>query len=236
MVRYKQTAIGIFWAILQPGLTTLIFAIVFSQVAKFDSPGVPYPLLVLSGLLLWLYVNNAVVFSANSIVTHSPLVTKVYFPRLLMPLAPVLAGLVELVIGFAILVAVMVIYGVGVTKNILLAPVFVLLAIVLTVGIGTFASALNVRFRDIKFALPFALQVWMFASPVFYPLEILSAKARTVMMFNPMAGILSGFRSALLGQPFDWELIGVGAGITLLILAASLLIFKRMEDDFADVI
>ncbi|HEV7700285.1 MAG TPA: ABC transporter permease [Pyrinomonadaceae bacterium] len=235
-VRYKQTAIGVFWAILQPALTTLIFAVVFKDVANFASSNVPYPLFVLSGLLVWLYVNNTISFSATSIVGNSPLVTKIYFPRLMMPLASVFAGLIELVIGLVILLAVMIFYGVRFTPNVLLSPLFLILAIVLAVGVGTLTSALNVQFRDVKFALPFALQIWMFSSPIFYPTDILSDSAKRLISFNPMTGILSGFRSALFDQPFDWSLIWKAVAGTTLILLVSILVFKHMEDDFADVI
>ena len=235
-VRYKQTAIGVLWAILQPGLSTLIFAVVFSQMSRFDSPGVPYPLLVLSGLLLWLFVNNTTLFASNSLIGSSDLVTKVYFPRLLLPIAAVSAGIIDLAIGFVMLLIVMAVYGTGFAASILLAPLFALQAVLLTLGIGAMMAALNVRFRDVKFALPFALQIWMFASPVFYPIEILSDRARQVLSFNPMNGILSGFRSALFGLPFDRQLISISVVVTLVVLAAGSLVFTRMEDDFADVI
>ncbi len=235
-VRYKQTAIGVLWAVLQPALTTVIFAVIFSQVARFDAPGVPYPVFVLSGLLIWLFVFNAVTFASNSLVGNTNLVTKIYFPRLIVPLAATLAGLVDLVPGFLILIGLMIVYGITVSIQIILAPVFIVLAVVMTLSLGCLFAALNVRFRDVKFALPFALQVWMFISPIFYPLDIVSERARAFFALNPMTGILQGFRASLFGGPFDWFAIGTSVGVTLLLLFLALFVFKQMEDDFADMI
>lgn len=235
-IRYRQTLIGVLWVVLQPVLTTAIFTVVFSNIAHFNSPIVSYPLFVFSGLLIWLFINNSVAFASNSLVGSSELVTKVYFPRLVLPFASMIAGLVDISIGFVILLALIIIFGVPLSVTVLIAPLFILIAAFLTLGIGTLCSALNVRFRDVKFALPFALQIWMFASPIFYPLDILSERARWAISFNPLTGILSGFRSALFGLDFDWAAIGVSAVITLGVVLFALFIFKRMEDDFADLI
>ena len=235
-VRYKQTAIGVLWVVLQPVVTTLIFAVVFSQIAKFDSPGLPYPLLVLSGLLLWLFLNNSIIFASNSLVGASDLVTKVYFPRVMLPLAPVFAGLIDLGVGLVVLFVALLVFGVGFSASMVAIPLFLLLTVVLAAAVGILAGALNVRFRDIKFALPFALQIWMFASPIFYPIDILGIRARALLSFNPVTGIVSGFRSAIFGMPFDWPLIGTAALMTMLVLVISVLVFKKMEDSFADYI
>lgn len=235
-VRYKQTAIGVLWAILQPVLTTAIFTVIFTQFARFDTLEIPYPLFALSGLLLWLYVNSAINMAAGSLVGNTNLVTKVYFPRLIVPLASALSGLIDLALGFLILIGVMIYYGVNVSWQILLAPFFILQAIILTLSFGTFFSALNVRFRDVKFALPFALQIWMLVSPVFYPLDIFSGKMRFLFSLNPLAGILEGFRAALFAQKFDWFSIAVSIALTIAFAFISLLVFKRMENDFADLI
>jgi lipopolysaccharide transport system permease protein len=239
-VRYKQTAIGVVWAILQPVLTTVIFTVIFSTLARFESQNAPYPLFALSGFLIWLFVFNAISFAANSLVGNSNLVTKIYFPRLIVPISATLSGLFDLLFSFVVLVVLMIYYlsqnAVTLSWQILSAPFFIFLAILLTVSLGTLFSALNVRFRDVKFALPFALQVWMFASPIFYPPEILSEKARFVLAFNPLTGILQGFRAALFGGNFDWFAIGVAASMTVGLMLVSLFVFKRMEDDFADLI
>jgi len=239
-VRYKQTAIGVVWAILQPVLTTVIFTVIFSTLARFESQTVPYPLFALSGFLIWLFVFNAISFAANSLVGNANLVTKIYFPRLIVPISATLSGLFDLLFSFAVLAVLMIYYlsqkSLVLSWQIFSAPVFIFLAILLTVSLGTLFSALNVRFRDVKFALPFALQVWMFASPIFYPPEILSEKARFVLAFNPLTGILQGFRAALFGGNFDWFAIGVSAAMTVVLMLVSLFVFKRMEDDFADLI
>lgn len=235
-IRYKQTAIGIAWAILQPVLTTAIFTVLFSRFANFDTGSIPYPLFALSGLLIWLFVHTAISMASNSFVNNTNLVTKVYFPRLLVPVAATLAGLFDLLFSLAILIILMVYFATSVSSQIFLAPLFLFLAFVQAVAFGTLFSALNVRFRDVKFALPFLLQVWMIASPVFYPTNILSEKWRLVFAFNPLTGILEGFRSSLFGTPFDWPVIAVSC-ISLAVLALfSLFVFKIMEDDFADLV
>lgn len=235
-IRYKQTAIGVLWAILQPVLTTAIFTVLFSNFAHFQTGEIPYPLFALSGLMIWLFVFNSITMASNSFVSNVNLVTKIYFPRLIVPLAATLAGLSDLVFSFALLIILMIYYGVNLSWQIALAPVFLVLAILQTVAFGTLFSALNVRFRDVKFALPFALQVWMLTSPVFYPSNILSEKWRLIFAINPLTGILEGFRAALFGTKFDWTVIGISCASILVLLLFSLFVFKRMEDDFADLI
>jgi lipopolysaccharide transport system permease protein len=240
-VRYKQTAIGVVWAILQPVLTTIIFTVIFSTIARFESQNVPYPLFALSGFMIWLFVFNSITFASNSLVGNTNLVTKIYFPRLIVPISATLAGLIDLLFSFAVLLVLMAYYifrqnAFALSWQIVSAPVFILMAIVMAVSLGTLFSALNVRFRDVKFALPFALQIWMFASPIFYPPEILSEKARFVLAFNPLTGILQGFRAALFSEKFDWFSIGISAAMIVFLMSLSLFVFKRMEDDFADLI
>lgn len=235
-IRYKQTAIGVFWAILQPVLTTAIFTAIFTSIARFESITVPYPLFALSGILIWLYVNTSITMASNSLVGNANLVTKIYFPRLIVPLAATLSGLLDLLIGVFLLVLLMLWYGAAFSAQMLLAPVFIGLGVILATAIGTFFAAVNVKFRDVKFALPFALQIWMFLSPVFYPLEILSEKWRLVFAFNPLTGILLGFRSSMFGTPYDWFAIGISAGFTLILLMFGFFVFKKMENDFADLI
>ncbi len=235
-IRYKQTAIGVLWAILQPVVTTVIFTLLFSTWARFETGDVPYPVFALSALVIWLFNHGAITIASNSFVSQTNLVTKVYFPRLIVPFAATLAGLFDLAFSVAILVVLMVYYSTPLTLNILLAPVFVLLAFVQTAAFGTMLSALNVRFRDVKFALPFVLQVWMIASPIFYPVNVVPEKWRLLFALNPLTGIIDGFRSSLFGLPFNWPLIGVSAASILACCIVSLFIFKRMEDDFADII
>jgi lipopolysaccharide transport system permease protein len=235
-IRYKQTFFGVFWAILQPALTTIIFTVIFTNFARFDSNSVPYPLLALSGILLWFFVNYAITNAGNSLISNTNLVTKVYFPRLIVPISATLAGLIDLVIGIGLLIILMFYYGVSPSSKIIFAPIFVGLAVIFAISLGVMFAALNVRFRDVKHALPFGLQVLMFASPVFYASENMSEKLRFVLSFNPLSGILQGFRSSLFGTPFDWFAITISVAVTLILLVVSLFIFKRMEDDFADLI
>ncbi|PYS98668.1 MAG: phosphate ABC transporter permease [Acidobacteria bacterium] len=235
-LRYKQTLIGVAWAVLQPILTTAIFTVIFSNFARFDTGAIAYPLFALSGLIIWLFVHTSVSFASSSFVSNANLVTKVYFPRLIVPIAATFGTLFDLVFGVIILIGMMFYFGVAVTSQILLAPLFVVLGILVAVTFGTLFSALNVRFRDVKFALPFLLQVWMIASPIFYPTSLLSEKWRLVFALNPLTGVIEGFRSALFGSAFDWTLIGVSVGSLLFFMLISLVVFKSMEDSFADVI
>lgn len=235
-IRYKQTAIGIFWAILQPLLTTAVFTVLFGIFARFDTNSIPYPLFALSGLLIWLFVHTSISMASTSFINNSNLVTKVYFPRLIVPIAATLASLFDLIFAFAILVLMMLWYGSAVSVTIALAPLFLLLAIVQAIAFGTLFSALNVRFRDVKFALPFLLQVWMIASPIFYPISIVPDRWRLVFALNPLTGIIEGLRSALFGTAFDWPLIAVSAASLVILTAFSVLAFRMLEDDFADVI
>lgn len=233
-IRYKQTFIGVAWAVLQPALTTIIFTVIFGSWVRVDTGDVPYPVFALSGLLIWFFVFSSVTFASNSFVGHSNLVTKVYFPRLLVPVAAILAGVFDLVIGLAMLAIVMVYYRLGLGVSSLAAPLFVILSIIMANALGVLLSALNVRYRDVRFALPFVLQVWMVASPVFYPAALVADRLRLVFAVNPLVGILSGFRSALFATPFDWPVIYVSAASTFVLAIVALFVFQRMEDSFAD--
>src|SRR5687768_2222906 len=235
-IRYKQTLIGVAWAVLQPVLTTAIFTVIFTNFARFDTGNVAYPLFALSGLIIWLFVHNAVSLASSSFVNNTNLVTKVYFPRLIVPIAATLGALFDLVFGALILIGMMIYFGIELTPQLLLAPLFIMLGLGVAVAFGTLFSALNVRFRDVKFALPFMLQVWMIASPIFYPTALLSDKWRHVFALNPLTGILDGFRSSLFGAPFDWPVIGVSVASLIVLLLLSLFVFKSMEDSFADLI
>lgn len=235
-VRYKQTALGVVWALLQPLATTLIFTVLFSNIAKFDSKEVPYPLLALSGFAVWTFVSNAITFAGNSLVNYTGLITKIYFPRLVMPLASVGASFLDLLLSLAVLIIVMLFFGVILSWKILLAPLFLILLLILVFGIGILFSALNVKYRDVKFILPFGLQLWLFISPVFYPLEILPENIRFLWKLNPLTGILEGFRAALFNLPFDFVSLGISVGFSLTLFAVALFVFRQMEDDFADLI
>jgi lipopolysaccharide transport system permease protein len=234
-VRYKQTLLGAAWAILQPVCSMIIFTLIFGRLARIPTDGIPYPLFAYAGLLPWLFFANAVTNSGNSLVGSSHLITKVYFPRMLIPGAAVAAGLVEFAIAFTVLVGLMIYYGVGWTWQLMMVPGLVVLTVLLATGVGMWMSAMNVRYRDVRFALPFMMQLWFFTSPVIYPGSLLG-RWEWVMMMNPMAGIIEGMRAALFGRGMNWVGLGISAVITIVVLIYAAYTFRRMEKSFADVI
>ena len=235
-VRYKQTVLGVLWVVMQPLLTTLIFTIFLGMLARVPSGGVPYPLLVYAGLLPWTFFSSSVTSSGNSLVSSANLITKVYFPRLIVPMAAIGARLVDFGIAFLILVALMIYYRVGLTWNVLALPALVVLTTLLALGLGLFISALNVRYRDVSMALPVLMQLWMFVSPVLYPLGLVPERWRMLYSLNPLVGVIAGFRSALLGEAFNWWALAVTSVVTLVMLFSSAYMFRRVERSFADVI
>lgn len=235
-VRYKQTGLGIAWAIIQPLFTMLIFALFFGRLAKVPSDNVPYPLFAYAGLLAWTFFANAITNSSNSVVGSANLITKVYFPRMIIPGAAVAAGLIDFAIALSILVLLMIYYGVSLTGNILMFPIFVLLTTLLALAVGMWLSALNVKYRDVRFGLPFLVQLWMFVSPVIYPTSFLPEKYRWLLWLNPMTGIIEGYRSALFGKPINWIPFAISVGITSVLLVYAFHTFRRMEQSFADII
>lgn len=236
-VRYKQTALGAAWAIIQPLFAMLIFTFFFGKLAGIArQTSVPYPVFAYAGLLPWTFFSNAVTNSGNSLVTSAHLVTKVYFPRMIIPTAVVAAGLVDFAIAFPLLVALMIYYGIALTANVLVLPLLVLLTTLLAVGVGMYLSAINVKYRDVRFALPFLIQLWMFVSPIIYPTTFVPERFRWLLKLNPLTGIIEGYRGALLGQPLDWAALGVSAAITLALLVYASYTFRRMEKSFADIV
>lgn len=235
-VRYKQTALGAAWAILQPLFMMLIFTIFFGRLANVASEGVPYPLFALAGLVPWTFFANSVTASSNSLVGSANLITKVYFPRLIVPAAALLAGLVDFLLAFLMLVGLMIYYRIDLTTQVLFLPVVILLTVLFSLGIGTWMSALNVKYRDVRFALPFLIQLWLFVSSVILPSSSLPPKWRSLLRLNPMSGIVEAYRAALFGIAFDWPAIGIAAFLTVLILVCSLYAFTRVERSFADII
>jgi lipopolysaccharide transport system permease protein len=235
-IRYKQTLLGIAWVLLQPIITTVIFTTIFLKLGTAQNLDVPYPLFAFSGFTLWTFINAAINNCSNSLVNHSTLVTKVYFPRLIIPLSAVAATLVDLLFGLVSLIIAMFIYGVFPKWQILLIPFLIIPAVFLSLGIGIFTASLNVKYRDVKYILPFILQVFLFISPVFYALSMLSEDSVWIWQFNPLTGILENFRALLFGLNFDWYSFGISTGISLLTFFGAVYVFYRMEDDFADVI
>jgi lipopolysaccharide transport system permease protein len=235
-VRYKQTLMGVAWVVVQPLLTMLIFTLVFNRFARLDTAPVPYPLFAYAGLLVWTFFSGAISSGTNSLISNTSLVTKVYFPRVFIPAAAVGAGLVDLGIGSILLAALAAYYGVNVTWSLILLPVFVLLAAALALGTGMLAAALTVKYRDLRHALPFLLQFWMFASPVIYPVDIFPPRWRWLLAFNPLTGVLEGFRASLTGLALDRTFVASSSVAAIALLAFAFYIFRRLEDTFADVI
>ncbi len=235
-IRYKQTLLGAAWAVLQPLLTMLIFTLIFSKVAKIDSDGIPYPVFAYAGLLPWTFFSGAITNSGDSLVSNAHLITKVYFPRLIIPIAVAGAALVSFAVAFPLLVVLMFYYQIGLTLNILLLPFLVLLTTLLAIAVGTWLSAVNVKYRDVKFATPFLVQVWMYASPIAYPASVVPQRFRFLYSLNPLTGIIEGYRAALFGQPINWSSLGIVIPITLALLAYASHEFRKMEKTFADII
>jgi lipopolysaccharide transport system permease protein len=236
-VRYKQTVLGGLWAVIQPAFTMLVFTLFFGRLAKMPSEGLPYPIFVYAALLPWTYFANAVSASGNSLVGSSNLITKVYFPRIVVPASAALAGLLDFLIALFVLAALMVYYQFMPGPGILLFPFLVALTFLSAVGVGLWLSALNVQYRDIRYAIPFLIQVWMFVSPVIYPVSLVQGKYQWLLALNPMGGVIHAYRAALLGhQPIDWGLLGLSALIILALFLGGLYYFRRMEKVFADVV
>jgi len=235
-VRYKQTALGAAWAILQPLFMMIIFTIFFGRLAGVASAGIPYPLFALAGLVPWTFFSNAITASGNSLVGSANLITKVYFPRLIVPAAAMLAGLVDFLLAFMMLVLLMFYYRVQLTVQILFLPVLILLTALFSLGVGTWMSALNVKYRDVRFALPFLIQLWLFVSSVILPSTSVPQKWRWLLMLNPMSGIIEGYRAALFGLPFDWPALGIASALTIVVLLYAIYAFGRVERSFADII
>jgi len=236
-VRYKQTVLGVAWALLQPIFMTLIFTLLFGRLAGLGSQiSVPYPLFALAGLVPWTFFATAVTTSGNSVVSNTNLITKVYFPRILIPIASVAAAFVDFAMSFIVLLLVMFYYQVGLKPSILMILPLIMLTFLFALGVGMYFAALNVKYRDIRFVVPFLIQLWLFVSGVIVPMSVLSQKWRWAVSLNPMAGIIEGYRAALFGQPFNWTSLGVAAALTCAVLVYSAYSFRRMEKNFADII
>jgi lipopolysaccharide transport system permease protein len=234
-VRYKQTVLGAAWAVLQPLLTMVVFNIFLGKlVPKSD---IPYPVFTFAALLPWQLFSHALTESGNSLVANQNLITKVYFPRIIIPLAAVLSGLVDFVIAFGVLLVIMMVYGIMPTVAILMLPFLILLAIATALAAGLWLSAINVEYRDVRYAIPFLAQFWFYASPIVYPVNLLSLKWRILYALNPMVGVIEGFRWALLGaHGFEASVMLVSTGVVIVMLIGGVIYFRRMEDTFADIV
>ncbi len=236
-VRYRQTVVGAAWAILQPFLTMVVFSVVFGRLARVPSDGLPYPVFAYCALLPWQFFAHAVSSSGNSLITSERLLTKIYFPRLVIPLAAVLAGLLDFAIAFLVLLGMMTYYGIAPPAAAVTLPVFVLVAVATAIGAGVWLSALNVQYRDVRYTIPFLTQFWLFATPVAYPASLVPERWRPLLGLNPMAGVVEGFRWALLGTAqAPGSLLAVSLAVVLVLLVSGLYYFRRMERTFADVV
>lgn len=236
-VRYKQAALGMTWAIIQPLFTMITFTFFFGKLAGIPSDGVPYPLFSYSALVLWMYFSVTLSQAGNSLISNSNLITKVYFPRVFLPAASALAGILDCAIGFLFLIVMMVYYGIVPTWHILLAPVFVFQLVVLTFGISMCLAAMNVQYRDVKYTIPFITQLWLFVTPIIYPVTFVPEQYRWLLAFNPIAGIIEGFRASVLGiGQIHWDLVEMSWLITVLILVVGAAYFRSTERRFADIV
>ena len=236
-VRYKQTVLGVAWAIIQPVVTMIVFSLFFGRLAKIPSDGVPYPIFNLAGLVPWSLFSNGLSHVSNSLVDSSNLIKKVYFPRLAVPVGALLSGLVDFALAFIVLLGMMLYYGLFPTANMLFFPLLILLALVTCLGTGLWLSALNVQYRDVRYIVPFMIQLWLFASPIVYPSSMLPEPWRTVYGINPMVGVIEGTRWALLGtNTAPGPIIAVSSLAALALLISGAFYFRRMEKTFADVL
>jgi len=235
-VRYKQTALGAAWAIIQPFFTMIVFSLFFGKLAKVPSDGIPYPIFSYTALLPWTFFANGLSQASNSLVGSANLITKVYFPRLVIPLSSVFSGLIDFSIAFVVLLGMMIFYQLQPTIAIIWVPFFLLLALITALGAGLWFSALNVEYRDIRYAVPFLTQFWLFATPVAYPSSLLTEPWRTLYGLNPMVGVVEGFRWALLGTTPSGSMLALSVIAAVLLLGTGLYYFRRMEETFADVI
>ena len=235
-VRYRQTVIGLLWVVIQPLFTMLIFTLFFGRLVGVPSDGAPYPIFAFAGIVPWTFFANTVNTSSNSLVGSSNLITKVYFPRLIIPGAAVMAGMVDFSVAMVVMGGLMAFYRIEPTINILILPLLMVLTALLALGVGMWMSALNVKYRDVRFALPFVLQLMMFATPIIYPSSMVPAPWSRLMVLNPLAGLIDGYRSAVLGRPFNWQSIGFTTGLTILLLFWAAAYFRRTERHFADIV
>lgn len=235
-VRYKQSALGVAWAVLQPLLTMAIFTVIFGRLGRMPSAGQPYAIFSYAGLLPWTFFSSVVTNSSNSLINNPNLITKVYFPRLLIPTSAVGAGLMDLMIASLMLLVIMPFYGARFHLTMIMFLPLAALTAIMSAAVGIFTSALNVKYRDIRHALPFVIQTWMFLTPVIYPVSFLPQRWRWLLMLNPLSGIIEGFRAAIFGGPFDWQGLAISTVIVVALIMGAAYAFRRMELQFADVI
>jgi lipopolysaccharide transport system permease protein len=236
-VRYKQTLLGILWAIIQPFFTMVVFTLLFGRLANLPTDGTPHPVFYFSALLPWIYFSSILTTTGNSLVANANLLTKVYFPRVILPASAGLSGLVDFGIGSVFLLGILGYYGIAPTWHLLLWPVAVVPLVIFTLGVGMILAALNVRYRDVKYAIPFTIQLWLFVTPVIYPTSIIPAKYRFLLAVNPMTGIIELFRfAAAPSKPLDGPVLATSLGLAALVFVVAVLYFRKAEREFSDIV
>jgi lipopolysaccharide transport system permease protein len=236
-VRYKQTVLGALWAIIQPFFTMIVFTLFFGKFAKMPSEGVPYPVFSYAALVPWTYFSSSVGYSGNSLVGNSDLLTKVYFPRFAIPASATLSGLIDFFIASIILFGIMIFYNIPISFKLVLWPILVIPMIFLALGLGMIFSSLNVKYRDIKYAIPFFIQIWLFITPIIYPITLLPEKYRVLAAMNPMTGIIEAFRFTVIpGKPLDIGLLIFSISVSFVAFLVGLFYFRNTEKQFADIV
>ncbi len=235
-VRYKQTILGVAWAVIQPFFSMVVFSLFFGHLARIPSDGVPYPIFTFAALLPWNYFAQSLTQASNSLVGNANLIRKVYFPRLVIPISSVLSGVIDFAVAFVVLLAMMLCYGIVPSARLILLPFFLALALTTALGVGMWLSALNVQYRDVRYVLPFLIQFWMFATPVVYPSSLLGEPWRTLYGLNPMVGVIEGMRWALLDTAPPQAMLMISTFISLVLLVSGVFYFRRMEKIFADLV
>lgn len=236
-IKYKQTALGVIWALIQPLFTMIVFTLLFGKLAGLPSDGVPYPVFYFTALLPWIYFASTLATSSNSLVGNANLLTKIYFPRVILPASGALTGLPDFFIGFLLLLALFAYYRIPLGWSLLLWPLLLILLFLLAFGVSLFLAALNVKYRDVKHAVPFAIQLWLFVTPIIYPASMIPRRFRMLVALNPLSGIIEAFRFSLLPErQLDWRLLGVSIALTFLILIGGFVYFRKVEQAFADIV
>lgn len=235
-VRYKQTILGVGWALIQPLATMLIFTIFFGRLANMPSDGIPYSLFALSGLVPWTFFSNAVTLSGGSLVSDANLIKKIYFPRLIIPFSCICSGLFDFMFTFTMFLAVMPFYGIFPGLNLCFLPLFMLILFASAAGVGLLLSTMNALFRDVHHLIPFGMQIWLFMTPIVYPASLLSPKWKLLLSFNPMVGIVELYRWMMLGTPLSLSTVFISSSVTVILLIAGIMFFRKMESQFADII
>lgn len=235
-IRYKQTVLGAAWAVFQPVISMIVFTVFFGNLVKVPSDNLPYPIFVYAGLLPWTFFANSLASASNSLIGQSNLISKVYFPRLLIPFSTFGAFILDFFISLLIMFIMMLYYGISPSTSLFIFPVLFVATMATALGMGTLLSALSVAYRDVKYVVPFLIQLWMYATPVIYPVSIVPERWRWLLSLNPMAGLIDGYRSAFLGKPLDWPHLGISMATSVVLLLFGLFYFKKVERRFADIV